>query len=530
MDLSALLAREGIKADDVDALLKWARQRSSALIARIEPGSPIAEALGASFERVRDSNGTPVARTPSRSAPRSIARGVSRPYLGAAVEAALSGKQEEVDLAVETAAAEAEAAAEMAERAAAEAQMAASAFEPAVDLDVDLPVLEDSPPAAAEPDAIPDENDPYIGGFNRFAFNFRRREAEVRSRVTQQEDEARRQTLSRGRERGFERGFEDENRPKTGWDHDFNHDFLPDPPGFEADARLRARRSVEPEPSGLLVLGIPDDEGRDIPVRRVRPPSTGTNTGTGAGTGTGTGGAPPRAADSGPSESFSAELAALEETSGTFPVAADSGPFPVAPAASDSGPQPVARAASGPQSGPQAVARPVSGPQQYDSGPRAAAHPTSGPQAVAHASSGPQVVTRAPSGPQAPGHRGPPPPPPPRSGSAPNPSAKRIPPPPPARDGKDRTRTKTTTASPVPPVTPVTKRGKSKPVKKKVVELGQPVARPISAPVAMASPRQPAPSERSGHRPIPADDEVLVPAAPGRNNTAIPDNLLDDDE
>ena len=50
MDLSALLAREGIKPGDVDALVKWARQRSSALIARIEPGSPLAEALGAAYQ------------------------------------------------------------------------------------------------------------------------------------------------------------------------------------------------------------------------------------------------------------------------------------------------------------------------------------------------------------------------------------------------------------------------------------------------------------------------------------------------
>ena len=61
--------------------------------------------------------------------------------------------------------------------------------------------------------------------------------------------------------------------------------------------------------------------------------------------------------------------------------------------------------------------------------------------------------------------------------------------------------------------------------RKKVVDLSQPVVRPHSGPQAAAGPLA-APSERSGQRPIPADDEVL--ANPRR--APVPDYLRDDDE
>ena len=455
------------------------------------------------------------------------------------------------------------------------------------------------PPAPTEPDptAVPDENDPYIGGFNRFAQNFRRREMEAQARAQAQAPT--RSPLPDGQtlSRGFERHAE-EQTPKTGWDHE----FLPEPPGFEA--RQRARRSAVPEPSGLLVLGIPDEEGGDVPVRRVRPYSAGL-------------GKRP-APDSGPSESFSAELAMLDEASELLPIAHaqpgppddalghdptpgpfddddaapiarpasvpfddddaapvarptpapfddddaapfvakpapgpyddddDAAPFVAKPASGPydddddaapfvAGPETVAHAPSGPQpDAPQAATHALSGPyDDDDDAPPAAAHAHSGPhgsgpQAVAHATSGPQsgpqAAARPISGPQHSSgpHRGPPPPPPPRNGPAPGNSAKRTPPPPPPRDAVKVTRTKTASASPVPPADPKARR--AKPVKKKVVELSQPVARPISAPVVMAPVRpSAAPSERSGHRPIPADDEVLHPQS-------VPDYLRDDDE
>ena len=96
MDLSALLAREGIQADDADVLVAWARQRAAALVARIEPGSALAQQLGATLEQARSQpDGTaadvPVALTrPTSRGSSRPGRSVSRPYLGAAVQAALS--------------------------------------------------------------------------------------------------------------------------------------------------------------------------------------------------------------------------------------------------------------------------------------------------------------------------------------------------------------------------------------------------------------------------------------------------------
>ena len=95
MDLSALLAREGIEAGELDALVEWARQHAASLIARIEPGSHLADALGTVLAHARDANGVPIARSSSGSVPRSLARAVSKPHLGAAVAAArddLAGK------------------------------------------------------------------------------------------------------------------------------------------------------------------------------------------------------------------------------------------------------------------------------------------------------------------------------------------------------------------------------------------------------------------------------------------------------
>ncbi|HEY0137892.1 MAG TPA: hypothetical protein VGB85_27590, partial [Nannocystis sp.] len=266
MDLSTLLAREGIEAGELDALVKWARHRATALVARIEPGSPLAEALGAALERTRDANGTPVARPAPPSAPRPIARAVSKPYLGAAVAAALSGKQEDLDLALETAAADAE----------------------ADDLDLEMPVLEDSPPAkptpvaaasapasvasasapapvvaaAPEPEPELDENDPSIGGFNRFAFSYRRREAE---RAAAEES---RSQMALAREAASH--AED---TATSGEWTVAALELPEPPTFIAKVTRQRQPGTDPgdaEASGLLVLGIPDEEGIDIPVQRQR--------------------------------------------------------------------------------------------------------------------------------------------------------------------------------------------------------------------------------------------------------------------
>ena len=516
MDLSTLLAREGIEAGELDALVKWARQRATALVTGIEPGSAIAEALGAAFEHARNPGGTPVPRPTTPSAPRPIARAVSKPYLGAAVEAALSGKQEDLDLALETADAQAD------------------------DLDLEMPVLEDSPPpkpapvvaatpapasaavpapppaSAAEPEL--DDNDPSIGGFNRFAFSFRRREAEraaaeeSRSKIT----------------REFDHHAEDATMSGE-WAGDALE--LPEPPTFVAKASSRRPNpGADPgdaEASGLLVLGIPDEEGIDIPVQRQR--------------------SSVRYADSRPFDSFTP--AGAPETF----------------ARSEPAPQPAARELSRPQPAAEVhEMRPVLDDEdsfdlgldnlETDAVDSKLAHPVSAPQASAradsgatHQASGPHAMHptsghRADSGPQAAGSRwegpvAPAPPPPgtsPVSGSNKTVSVRSIPPPPP-REVKVRGLGKPPPApSSLKPIVLTERTGSNETVpaaekrgtkRKKVVDLSQPVVRPHSGPQAAAGPLA-APSERSGQRPIPADDEVL--ANPRR--APVPDYLRDDDE
>ena len=490
MDLSTLLAREGIEAGELDAILKWARHRAAALVARIEPGSPLAEALGGALERSRDGTAAPVPQPAQRSAPRPSARAVSKPHLGAAVAAALSGKQEDLDLALETAAeAEAEAVA-----VASGAGVAAGAGSG----DFELPVLKDSPPPTPAPEPELDDNDPSIGGFNRFAFSFRRREAE---KVAAEETRSS-MTLTRD----FETHAEE-----TAASGEWNVDAvaLPEPPSFEAK-RATFRRGPEAdfndgETSGLLVLGIPDEEGIDVPVPRPRPNSARFDSREHSA---------PHIVSSVPAALARAQAETREssrphaDTRASQPILDDEDSFdlgldnleadPVAtrPTAAPADAQPASREASSVEASPRRV---ESGPRIQGSGPH-----------------------------------GPPPAPPPRPVSSPVPAANKtqalrsLPPPPPRegkRDGRPppapvaAVKVKPAKADPTPAPA---KRGAKR---KKVVELSQPVARPISAPMAAAS-QALAPSERSGQRPIPAEDEVL--ASPRRS--AVPDYLRDDDE
>lgn len=487
MDLSTLLAREGIEAGELDAILKWARHRAAALVARIEPGSPLAEALGAAFERSRDGDAAPVAHPAQRSAPRPIARAVSKPHLGAAVKAALSGKQEDLDLALETAAAAAEAEVIVAESGG-----------------LERPVLEDSPPPAPAAEPELDDNDPLIGGFSRFAFSFRRREAE---KVAAEES---RSSLTLTRD--FETDTEE-----TAASGEWNADALalPEPPSFEAKRSAFPRADLnDGEASGLLVLGIPDEEGIDVPVPRPRPSSarfdSRENSAPHIVSSVPAALARTQAEARGPSrvrasqpilddeDSFDLGLDNLE----TDPVTARSSPQPTAP---------IDRQPSGPQASPQRV---DTGPQRMDSGPQ-------------RADSGPHGSRMHGSGPHGPGPHGPPPPPPPVSSPVPaantTQSLRSLPPPPP-REGKRNGR-----PPPAPAVAEKVKPAKAEPTlvptkrgakRNKVVELSQPVARPSSAPMAAAT----APSERSGQRPIPAEGELLA------RHSAVPDYLRDDDE
>ncbi len=487
MDLSALLAREGIEANELDALVDWARQRAGVLISRIESGSALAEALGSVLEHARDANGAPLARPATRSAPSPVARAVSKPYLGAAVAAALSGKHEDLDLALETAAAQAD------ER---EPELAV------------VPEPEPEPAPAVE--AEPDDNDPLIGGFSRFAFSFRRRAAE---KAAAEEDQAHRSRVAAQVQAQVETSATDP------WRADARE--LPEPPTFEAKRSIRRYHpGVDPndaEASGLLVLGIPDEEGIDIPVLRPRPRSAGLRS----------------SEPSQPHVAISADVSRPHEVAQPQYESAE---HPMRPVLDDD--DSFDLGLDNLEADPTAPEHPASDFDHADADPHAAGHAVSGPQRMDSGpvddddeddEAGPQARNSGPvddddedsqhfdgrpsSGPSAHGSgpHGPPPPPPARGSSA---STRGLPPPLPREGGRGRGK---------PPPTPgsAAKATQAKGSKrKKVLDLSQPVARPVSAPQPAA------PSERSGRRPIPADDEVL--ASPRR--PAVPDYMRDDDE
>ncbi len=523
MDLSALLAREGIRPGDVETLLQWARQRASVLIARIEPGSQLAELL-AGRERTQEPAAAAL-QPAARSVPLPIARSVSRPYLNAAVEAALSGKHD-VQLALENAA-------------------------PGGQALPERPVLEDIPEPAPEPA----EDDPSIGGFNRFAFALRKRAPEPAPEPT-----PRTANLTRG----FELHAESQG-PRISWDDE----QVPEPPGFEARLSESARMHIanlNEESSDGLVLGIPDDDG-DIPVYRGRPrsqaiaaetsssgltdaafdamiepsdlePVTPELAPSGPHTTVGAPSASSDASDSGPITTASGPHAAARPSSGPVPAASgphaaarpSSGPVPAA-----SGPHAAARPSSGPvpaASGPHAAARPSSAPVPAASGPHAAARSgpvpaASGPQpAASQASSDPVPAAsgaHAASGPAA----APASAPPPRPASAPTPASSA---PPAHRRGKK------TQPQPIVAVAKPTKpeprhEGKKGKQRKKVVELSQPVARPVSAPSPAARPATLPPVSLT--RPISAATPMATPTSSSPatpSSRGVPDYLRDDED
>jgi hypothetical protein len=210
MDLPELLAAAGVR--DVDALMSWARQRSAALIADLDPATSIGQRLAEGLARL-DKLSVEVARArsgvPSAGASRTNARVVTRPYLGAAVEAALSGTEPSIDL----------------------------------------------PPKLAEPPAPAPEDDPSIGGFTRFAHSVRRRSEPEPVRVGP--------TLQSGWARYAE--AEARGRPVRPFGDNAESGIRAIP--------LAANLHGDGEASASLVLGIPDEESADVPLPRPRPPS-----------------------------------------------------------------------------------------------------------------------------------------------------------------------------------------------------------------------------------------------------------------
>lgn len=245
MDLPELLARAGVQPDAVAELMTWARARTSALLPTINPKSPLGQSLAPGLAQLVMRQGpesendvlpvppapaltsviaseAPIVRreNPSRSSPRATARVISRPFLGAAVEAALQGGESSGNLAQGT---------------------------------EEIPA---PPPSISDAPAALDEDDASIGGFTRFASSVRRQPVAPVERPS--EDRA---PLSHGFALHAER--------EAGHFMD-----VPAPPSFEASesgVRLRMPNiRGDSERSNSLVVGIPDDEGADVPMPRAR--------------------------------------------------------------------------------------------------------------------------------------------------------------------------------------------------------------------------------------------------------------------
>jgi hypothetical protein len=426
MDLSALLAREGIQADDAEALVAWARRRAAARVTRIEPGSALAHQLGVALEHARSGEPAaaadtadvpvPVVRQSSRSGPRSIGRSVSSPHLGAAVQAALTRNEPALEKALETAEQE------------------------------QVAVEEPAPAPAPEPEPEPvvaDDDDASIGGFNRFAFSLRRRVIE-----TSPVEEA--PTPARAPEPEL---AADSSESAAIWQAiDLE---LPAPPGFESRPKqnVPTDRAGDSETSGSLVVGIPDDDSIDIPLPRPRPRSDGRSV------------ASPSAAPSGPHPEAQAagSSEALELDSATLALDGLDLDIPEPPTRETTRPQPMGR----PNSSAFRAAPPPpprSGPHRAASGPQ----PVFTPAEPARPPSAPQ--TAAPSAVQATG---------PQKYPTPQSSARR----------KTSTAEQKQVPKPAsePKAAAGKKGGKAR---KKVVELGSPVAAPVAAAPAVIAPRK----------------------------------------
>lgn len=265
MDLPELLARAGIQPNAVADLMTWARARSSALLATLDASSPLGQRLAPGLAQLVmradvvatevppappvsvsvptpaddddeptrlisspagsrapvDDDEVPVIRapSPSRNSPRAVAREITRPYLGAAVEAALQTGESSGGSA---------------------------------------PADSVAPPPASGYD----EDESSIGGFTRLAFSVRRPQG-----ASERPSETR-APLAHGFALHAEKAAAEASQ-FTG---------VPAPPSFEAgdsSARLRAFGVTgDSERSTSLVVGIPDDEG-DVPLPRQRSRSAG---------------------------------------------------------------------------------------------------------------------------------------------------------------------------------------------------------------------------------------------------------------
>ncbi|MBA3549209.1 MAG: hypothetical protein H0T76_22275 [Nannocystis sp.] len=454
MDLSALLAREGIQADDADVLVAWARQRAAALVARIDPDSELAQQLGLILEHARsrpsaDGSGDvpmPVGRQGSRSGPRPINRTVSRPHLGAVVQAALSRNEPALERALETA-------------------------------DLEIPTEQGSPPAATPPPAPtptpvevavepePEVEDASIGGFNRFAFSVRRRVIETSP--AEPAVDSHRPTLTRG--------FELHSEASASGRWEVSDLDLPAPPGFEARVARDLPIGLPPdaEASGLLVVGIPDDEGIDIPVARARPRSESRKI------------AAPVTNPEEPQAARSSDV--LEFDSGALDLEGLDLDIPEPPARETTRPHSLARPNPSPFRSPPPPPPARSAPQPGASGPLTSAS-QSGPLASA-----------------------------PQTSSAPQPAAAQLASKSSVRRGKTPTAEQKQVKAPEPK--PAAKKaGKGR---KKVVELGQPVTASHEAVPA------PAPAPTQTKHSIGNHLPTSEPSSPGHQ---VPAYLQDDDE
>lgn len=232
MDLPELFARAGIQPEAVADLMTWARARTSVLLAALDAKTPLGQSLAPGLAQLVMRQGpesesdvvavppappltisevpTPRRETTSRSSPRATARVISRPFLGAAVEAALSSNN----------------------------------------LTLEPDETPPPPPDAAQTEL---DEEASIGGFARFG---------VRRPPAREVDDDEEHPLSHG----FAMHAEREASQLTA---------VPAPPSFEAsESGIRGTSlqhiTGDSERSTSLVVGIPDDEGADVPIPRSR--------------------------------------------------------------------------------------------------------------------------------------------------------------------------------------------------------------------------------------------------------------------
>lgn len=290
-ELTEILARAGIQPEAVGDLMTWAYARSSALLAALDPNSALGQSLAPGLAQLvmRRPSAAAVGATPPPPPVTIAAAPVSVPAVNPAiVEAAPADESESAAL---DALAPVDATAEATTPEAPSDSLVAAA---PITADDEVPLARPPAPSRGTPRAVARvitkpylgaaveaalqtgdseaesppaplfaEDDPTIGGFARLAFSVRR------PSHTSERPSDTKAPLAHGFAMHAERVAAEASQFTD----------VPAPPSFEtseSNTRMRAFGiSGDSERSTSLVVGIPDDEGADVPLPRQRSRSGG---------------------------------------------------------------------------------------------------------------------------------------------------------------------------------------------------------------------------------------------------------------